>query len=207
MDLVKCDGAALLHGDRVWRLCITPTEPQIRDIASWLSEVHMDSTGLSTDSLIDAGYPGAGSLGDKICGMAMAKIGPNDIVFWFRSHTAADIKWGGAKHDPSDQDDSRRMHPRLSFMAFLEVVKMKCLPWNDYEMDAICSLQLILGDRMNGATKPTGAAGFDNLQIDDIKLDCLDKLHMVTSEMVRLAEATSAPILGVDVNELLNQQN
>ena len=127
MDLVKCDGAALLHGDKVWRLGMAPTEPQIRDIASWLSEVHMDSTGLSTDSLVDAGYPGAASLGDKICRMAMAKIGPNDIVFWFRSHTAADIKWGGAKHDPSDQDDSRRMHPRLTFMAFLEVVKMKML--------------------------------------------------------------------------------
>jgi phytochrome A len=129
------------------------------------------------------------------------------LFFWFRSHTAADIKWGGAKHDPPDQDDNRRMHPRLSFMAFLEVIKMKSLPWNDYEMDAICSLRLILRDRMNGATKPTGAAGLDNLQIDDIKLDCLDELHMVTSEMVRLAKATSAPILGVDVNGLLNQQN
>jgi phytochrome A len=207
MDLVKCDGAALLHGDRVWRLCITPTEPQIRDIASWLSEVHMDSTGLSTDSLVDAGYPGAASLGDKICGMAMAKIGPNDIVFWFRSHTAADIKWAGAKHDPSDQNDSRRMHPRLSFMAFLELVKMKSKPWNDYEMDAICSLQLLLRDRMNGDPKPTRAAGLDNLQIDDIKLDCLDKLHMVTSEMVHMAEATSPLILALDVNGLLNERN
>jgi phytochrome A len=81
MDLVKCDGVALLHGDKVWRLRMAPTEPQIRDIASWLSKVHRDSTGLSTDSLVDAGYPGTASLGDRICGMAMAKIAPNDIVF------------------------------------------------------------------------------------------------------------------------------
>ncbi|XP_066309497.1 phytochrome a-like [Miscanthus floridulus] len=208
MDLVKCDGAALLHGDKVWRLGMAPTEPQIHDIASWLSKVHRDSTGLCTDSLVDAGYSGAASLGDRICGMAMAKIAPNDIVFWFRSHTAADIKWGGAKHDPFDQDDNRRMHPRLSFMAFLEVVKMKCLPWNDYEMDAICSLQLILGDRMNGATKPTGAAGFDNLQIHDIKLDYgLAELQTVTKEMSRLMETASVPIFAVDANGLVNGWN
>jgi PAS domain-containing protein len=92
-------------------------------------------------------------------------------------------------------------------MAFLELVKMKSKPWNDYEMDAICSLQLILRDRMNGDPKLTRAAGLDNLQIDDIKLDCLDKLHMVTSEMVHMAEATSPLILALDVNGLLNERN
>ena len=33
MDLVKCDGAALLCGGKVWSLCNAPTESQIRDIA------------------------------------------------------------------------------------------------------------------------------------------------------------------------------
>lgn len=58
MDLVKCDGAALLYNNQVWKLGITPTDYQIRDLAVWLSQDHMDSTGLSTDSLFDAGYPG-----------------------------------------------------------------------------------------------------------------------------------------------------
>jgi light-regulated signal transduction histidine kinase (bacteriophytochrome) len=61
-----------------------------------------------------------------------------------RSHTANEIKWGGAKNDPDDKDDGRKMHPRSSFKAFLEVVKHRCLPWEDVEMDAIHSLQLIL---------------------------------------------------------------
>ncbi|GJM96423.1 hypothetical protein PR202_ga13254 [Eleusine coracana subsp. coracana] len=206
MDLVRCDGAALLYGDKVWRLSTAPTESQIRDIASWLSEVHRDSTGLSTDSLHDAGYPGAASLGDMICGMAVAKITSKDILFWFRSHTAAEVKWGGAKHDPSEKDDSRRMHPRLSFKAFLEVVKMKSLPWSDYEMDAIHSMQLILRGTLSDANKPTKEPGLDN-QIGDLKIDGLAELQAVTSEMVRLMETATVPILAVDGNGLINGWN
>ncbi|GJN23503.1 hypothetical protein PR202_gb11155 [Eleusine coracana subsp. coracana] len=172
-------------------------------LPSWLSEVHRDSTGLSTDSLHDAGYPGAASLGDMICGMAVAKITSKDILFWFRSHTAAEVKWGGAKHDPSEKDDSRRMHPRLSFKAFLEVVKMKSLPWSDYEMDAIHSMQLILRGTLSDANKPTKEPGLDN-QIGDLKIDGLAELQAVTSEMVRLMETATVPILAVDGNGLIN---
>jgi phytochrome B len=84
MDLVKCDGAALYYGKRFWLLGITPTEEQIEEIANWLLEHHKDSTGLSTDSLVDAGYPGANLLGDSVCGMAAARITPTDFLFWFR---------------------------------------------------------------------------------------------------------------------------
>lgn len=82
MDLVKCDGAALLYGDKVWQLHTTPTVTQIRDIATWLSDVHRDSTSLSFDSLRDAAYPGLASLGDMICGMSMAKVTSSIILFW-----------------------------------------------------------------------------------------------------------------------------
>jgi phytochrome A len=141
-----------------------------------------------------------------ICGMAVAKINSNDILFWFRSHTAAEIRWGGAKNDPLDMDDSRRMHPRLSFKAFLEVVKMKSLSWTDYEMDAIHSLQLILRGTLNDASKPKREASLDN-QIGDLKLDGLAELQAVTSEMVRLMETATVPILAVDGNGLVNGWN
>ncbi|XP_010914827.1 phytochrome A isoform X1 [Elaeis guineensis] len=206
MDLVSCDGAALLYQNRIWRLGVTPTESQIRDIAYWLSEHHMDSTGLSTDSLHDAGYPGAQALGDIVCGMAAARITSKDILFWFRSHTAAEIRWGGARHDPSDEDDGRRMHPRSSFKAFLEVVKMRSLPWNDYEMDAIHSLQLILRGTLNDTKSGSGNATLDS-QLNDLKLEGMVELQAVTNEMVRLIETATVPILAVDVNGLINGWN
>ncbi|XP_031261474.1 phytochrome A [Pistacia vera] len=207
MDLVKSDGAALLYKNKIWRLGVTPSDFQIHDIASWLSEYHMDSTGLSTDSLYDAGFPGALALGDVVCGMAAVRISSKDIIFWFRSHTASEIRWGGAKHEPDEKDDGRRMHPRSSFKAFLEVVKTRSLPWKDYEMDAIHSLQLIL----RNAFKDVEAVDIDSKSIhsklSDLKIEGMKELEAVTSEMVRLIETATVPILAVDGDGLVNGWN
>ncbi|KAJ4895525.1 Phytochrome A [Raphanus sativus] len=209
MDLVKCDGAALLFKDKVWKLGTTPSEFHLQEIASWLFEHHADSTGLSTDSLHDAGFPRASALGDSVCGMAAVRISSRDVIFWFRSHTAGEVRWGGAKHDPDDRDDARRMHPRSSFKAFLEVVKTRSLPWKDYEMDAIHSLQLIL---RNAFFKDGGEATDVNTNVihsklNDLKIDGMQELEAVTSEMVRLIETATVPILAVDSGGLVNGWN
>ncbi|XP_022999618.1 phytochrome A [Cucurbita maxima] len=207
MDLVKSDGAALLYKKKIWRLGLTPNDFQLLDIASWLSEYHMDSTGLSTDSLYDAGYPGAIALGDEVCGMAAVRITNNDMIFWFRSHTASEIRWGGAKHEHGQKDDARKMHPRSSFKAFLEVVKTRSLPWKDYEMDAIHSLQLILRNTF----KDTDATEINRKSIQttlgDLKIEGRQELESVTSEMVRLIETATVPILAVDLDGLINGWN
>ena len=206
MNLVRCDGAALYYQKKFWLLGVTPTEAQIRDIAGWLLEYHSGSTGLSTDSLMEAAYPAASVLGDAVCGMAAIKINSNDYLFWFRSHTAKEIKWGGAKHDPGDKDDGRKMHPRSSFKAFLEVVKRRSLPWEDVEMDAIHSLQLIL----RGSLQDKGADDSKmivNVPSVDASLKMADELRIVTNEMVRLIETASVPILAVDANGCINGWN
>lgn len=206
MDLVKCDGAALYYGKKCWLLGITPTEAQIADIAAWLLECHKDSTGLSTDSLAEAGYPGAASLGEAVCGLAAAKITSNDFLFWFRSHTAKEIKWGGARHDPDEKDDGRRMHPRSSFKAFLEVVKSRSLPWEDVEMDAVHSLQLILRGSFQDIDD-SDTKTMIHARLNDLKLQGLDELSTVASEMVRLIETATAPILAVDAHGFINGWN
>ncbi|OEL19611.1 Phytochrome a, partial [Dichanthelium oligosanthes] len=139
--------------------------------------VHRDSTSLSFDSLQDASYPGLASL-------------------------ASEIKWGGAKHDPSDKDDCRRMHPRLSFKAFLEVVRMKSLPWNDYEMDAINSLQLVIRGSLNDANKLTRVPHLNN-QIGHLKPNAFAGVPVATSEIFLLMETATVPIIAVDGNGLV----
>nr|AHZ63938.1 phytochrome [Botrypus virginianus] len=206
MNLVRCDGAALYYGKKFWLLGTTPTEAQIKDLADWLLNVHKDSTGLSTDSLADADYPGAAALGDAVCGMAAAKITPTDFLFWFRSHTAKEIKWGGAKHDPGEKDDGRKMHPRSSFKAFLEVVKRRSLPWEDVEMDAIHSLQLILRGSFQDIDD-SDTKTMIHARLNDLKLQGMDELSTVAHEMVRLIETATAPILAVDASGLINGWN
>nr|AHZ64002.1 phytochrome [Planotaenium ohtanii] len=206
MDLVKCDGAALFYQDKVWFLGTCPTEEQLRDLTLWLMSSHKDSTGLSTDSLAEAGYPGADSLGNSVCGIAAAKISETDVLFWFRSHAEKEIKGGGAKHNPDERDDPKRMHPRSSFKAFLEVVKQRSIPWEDVEMDAIHSLQLILRgslqEMLGSETKST-----IHSQLNELKLQGMDELSTVANEMVRLIKTATAPILAVDANGCINGWN
>ncbi|XP_057721242.1 phytochrome A-like [Arachis stenosperma] len=207
MDLVRCDGAALLYRDKVWRLGVAPSESHIRELALWLSKCHKDSTGLSTDSLSDAGFPGAAALGNVVCGMAAVRISSMDIVFWFRSHTAAEIRWGGAKHEPGDRDDPTKMSPRSSFKAFLEVVKGRSLPWKDYEMDAIHSLQLILRNSFKDNEIMDISTQAIDTRLNDLKIEGMQELEAVTSEMVRLIETASVPILAVNVDGMVNGWN
>ncbi|KAH6814918.1 phytochrome B [Perilla frutescens var. frutescens] len=206
MDLVKCDGAALYYQGKYYPLGVTPTEAQMKDILQWLVANHGDSTGLSTDSLADAGYQGAASLGDAVCGMAVAYITSRDFLFWFRSHTAKEMKWGGAKHHPQDKDNGLRMHPRSSFKAFLEVVKSHSLPWENAEMDAIHSLQLILRESFQNADGSTSKAVVA-AQGGGLELQGIDELSSVAREMVRLIETATAPIFAVDVEGHINGWN
>ncbi|CAI9101417.1 OLC1v1038740C7 [Oldenlandia corymbosa var. corymbosa] len=207
MDLVKCDGAALVYQNQIHKMGLTPTDLQLNEIISWLSEYHMDSTGLSTDSLYDAGFPGALALGNVVCGMAAVRISERDWLFWFRSHTAAEIRWGGEKHEVGKEDDGREMHPRSSFKAFLEVVKRRSIPWKDYEMDAIHSLQLILRNAAKEDGKTKSDTPTINAKLNDLRIDGLQELEAVTSEMVRLIETASVPILAVDVDGVVNGWN
>nr|WFD60857.1 phytochrome B [Brandisia hancei] len=207
MDLVKCDGAALYHQGKYYPLGVTPTEAQIKDIVQWLLALHGDSTGLSTDSLADAGYPGASTLGDAVCGMAVAYITSRDFLFWFRSHTAKEVKWGGAKHHPQDKDDGLKMHPRYSFKAFLEVVKSRSLPWENAEMDAIHSLQLILRDSFRDADGGNSKAVVEATAGDLELHGMMNELSSVAREMIRLIETATAPIFAVGVDGLINGWN
>ncbi|XP_020577841.1 phytochrome B isoform X2 [Phalaenopsis equestris] len=208
MDLVKCDGAALYHREKYYPLGVTPNESQIKDIIEWLLVFHGDSTGLSTDSLADAGYPGAASLGDIVCGMVVAAISSKDYLFWFRSQTAKEVKWGGAKHHPEDKDDGTNMHPRSSFKAFLEVVKNRSLPWENAEMDAIYSLQLILRDSFRDAPdRKSDSKAMISGQLSDMDIQGINELSSVAREMVRLIETATVPIFAVDAEGLINGWN
>ncbi|KAJ8568611.1 hypothetical protein K7X08_028144 [Anisodus acutangulus] len=206
MDLVRCDGAALYYRNKLGLLGVTPTESQIRDITEWLNECHGDSTCLNTDSLMEAGYPGASVLGNVVCGMAAVKITSKDFLFWFRSHTAKEIKWGGAKHLLGDKDDGRKMHPRSSFKAFLEVVKRWSLPWEDVEMDAIHSLQLILRGSLQDEVADSSKM-IVNVPAVDTSIHRVDALRIVTNEMGCLIETASIPILAVNASGRINGRN
>ncbi|CAI6002533.1 unnamed protein product [Closterium sp. NIES-64] len=197
-DLVKCDGAALYYAGRFWLLGTTPTEMQILDIIDWLDTAHPDSSGLSTDSLAEAGYPRAEELGEGVCGMACARLYARDVLLWFRSHVRKEVRWGGEKHDNRDKEDEHpermAMGPRASFAAFLEVVRQRSMPWEDVEMDAVHSLQLILRGHLTSFSDND----MRDMMLNRMRDQEMDRLSATESEMVRVLETATAPILAVD---------
>nr|AAX81328.1 neochrome [Mougeotia scalaris] len=161
-DLVKCDGAALFFSGRFWLLGSTPTERQVADLAEWILK-HLSKKGaVCTDSLAEAGYPNADELGSKTCGMVAVKVGKRDFVFWFREHTAKVVRWAGQRQKKEEIDDESKMMPRNSFKAFMEIVRERCLPWEDIELEAINGLRLMLQDALDvsrGADIPVVVGG------------------------------------------------
>ena len=80
MDLVKCDGAALFFNNRYWLLGVAPTEKQLREIMDWMVVSHEKKNALCTESLSEAGFPGAAGLGQMVCGMVATRIRMQDWV-------------------------------------------------------------------------------------------------------------------------------
>nr|AHZ63840.1 neochrome [Zygnemopsis sp. MFZO] len=165
LDLVKCDGAALYFANRFWVLGVTPTEKQVGELVQWLATAHKKKTAICTDSLAEAGFPQAAELGDRVCGMVAIKLRVHDYVFWFRGHTAKEVRWGGRRQVAGEKDDGRKMLPRNSFQAFLDVVKKRSMPWDDVELEAINSLRLMLKSALDlASTESMHAALVDNLE-------------------------------------------
>ncbi|KAF7806826.1 phytochrome B [Senna tora] len=202
MDLMKCDGAAFYYQGNYYPLGVTPTESQVKDIIKWLKAFHTDSSGLSIDSLADAGYPGAASLGDAVCGMTVAYVTEKDFLFWFKSSTKKEIRWGGARHQPEEErDDGEIIHPRSSFKAFLEVVKGPSFALENVEMNAINSLQFILQDSVRESEdRSSKSVGYKELR-------GLEDLSFMVKEMVRLIETATVPVFAVDLDGHINGWN
>ncbi|KAJ0977765.1 hypothetical protein J5N97_013239 [Dioscorea zingiberensis] len=107
------------------------------------------------------------------------------------TQAAKEIWWDGTKHDLDDKDDGTKMHPRSLFKAFLKIVKMRSLPWKNYEMDVIHSMPLI----MRGAfIHPWSVARSPFSLPDAYKPERIVELLTVTNEMVCLIETSNVPI-------------
>ncbi|KAL5731949.1 hypothetical protein ACHQM5_004624 [Ranunculus cassubicifolius] len=205
MDLVSCNGAAFYYGGVCRILGATPTEQQIESLTKWLLAQESELTVWSTDSLVAVGYPNADTLGGDVCGMVVAKITSKDFLFWFRSKTEKEVRWGGAKHHYYDKDDDGKiMHPRTSFKVFLEVVKHKSYPWEAWELNAVQSLQSSMLDW----------GSFQDIEKDSAQMIVakkneseIERLTLLANEMVRLLETAIAPIFAVDSSGNITRWN
>lgn len=149
LELTGSHGAAAaVYVDDHWETVgTTPNVEQIQGIAQWLAS-RGEEPVFSTDSLPSL-YPPARAFAENACGVLAISIprSPLHYVMWFRPQFIRTITWAGDPTKPvTVVDNGPHLHPRTSFDAWTETVKLRAVPWKPWEIDAAEELRnAILG--------------------------------------------------------------
>ncbi|MBK1988528.1 GAF domain-containing protein [Sphaerospermopsis aphanizomenoides BCCUSP55] len=146
LNLVKASGAAIISNDVVILLGSTPSEQQIHQLIDWLKP-HLQNNLYYTDILPKV-YPPAEQFKELASGVivvAVTKLQHNFII-WFRPEVIQTVNWGGNphKHKNIDEDGNLTLSPRKSFKKWQEIVKLKSLSWQKYEIEAAIELRSVI---------------------------------------------------------------
>ena len=130
-----CNGAAVSRSGRIATVGLTPSHSEIEEIVQWLRTTNKPRT-YATDSL-SAELPSARSYAGAASGLlALMMAEPADTaVLWFRPETLQTVRWAGNPDKAADVS-GMRIHPRKSFEAWKQTVRLKSSPWEAWERDA-----------------------------------------------------------------------
>ncbi len=133
--------AVFLNGESTL-LGETPPASEIEHLVDWLYQTAKDDL-VVTDSLPKL-FPRAEAFKDKASGVLAVMISgaQRNCLIWFRPEVLQTINWGGDPNHTVEIDaESLRLHPRKSFELWKQIVKLKSLPWSQFEIDAALELK------------------------------------------------------------------
>jgi light-regulated signal transduction histidine kinase (bacteriophytochrome) len=146
LHLVKASGAAIISHDLVMLVGQTPSENQVHELIDWVIP-HLQNNLYYTDSLPKV-YPNAVQFKELASGVIIISITKlqRNFIIWFRPEVMQTVNWGGEpdKQKNIDEDGNLTLSPRKSFEKWQEIVKLKSLPWQKYELEAVIELRSII---------------------------------------------------------------
>lgn len=138
-----CTGGAVLHRGRLTLVGSTPPEEQVWRLVAWLTGQFRDKPLFHTTSLAQL-YAEAAAFKDAASGLlaiSIPEVEPSYII-WFKPEVIQTVNWGGDPNKPVDiTDDGTQLSPRRSFVLWQETVRLRSLPWQPEEIDAIEELR------------------------------------------------------------------
>lgn len=139
LSQVNAAGAVLVTDSAYRPVGNVPDEASVRGIIAWLSE-RQDGDFHATDALALEYAPAASfsHLASGIIAIRISELYPNWLI-WFRPEVVRTVKWGGDPHKLVKE--SGRIHPRVSFDAWRELVRMQASPWQEAERAAARELR------------------------------------------------------------------
>jgi light-regulated signal transduction histidine kinase (bacteriophytochrome) len=145
LDLVPSTGAAVVIGDKVQTLGITPGYLDLLSLIRALRGVDAPST-FATKSL-RYHFPALVSIADTSSGIIALEISrePESYVVLFRPEIAETVTWAGDPNKPATvEEEGYRLSPRKSFAAWKEVTQGVALPWTKQEIRVADELRKLI---------------------------------------------------------------
>lgn len=147
LALTSATGAAVMMGDSCARIGDAPAESEIRTLVGWMaSEGRQDL--FVTDSLA-AHWSDGEAIREDASGVLAISISQvhDSYLLWFRPEWVRTISWGGNPAKRAELGaDGIRLHPRTSFEAWEEEVRLRSRPWHEAEVDAASELRVAIVD-------------------------------------------------------------
>ncbi len=147
LALTGASGAAVVAGEQCTLLGATPSQDQVSSLVAWLATGQRGDIFV-TDHLASV-MPGGEALKDAASGVLAISISQlhASYVIWFRPEVIQTITWGGDPHKRAEVDPSGlRLHPRRSFEAWQETVRLRSQGWAEAEIAAAGGLRTAIVD-------------------------------------------------------------
>jgi two-component system, chemotaxis family, sensor kinase Cph1 len=136
---VHAAGAVIITEDDYLAVGATPSEDQVRAIVDWLRD-HNHQDVYATASLA-ADFPASEAFAGEASGIIAIRISelyPSWLI-WFRPEVITTVHWGGNPHKVVREEG--RIHPRKSFEAWREQVRLHAPEWTEAELSAARDLR------------------------------------------------------------------
>lgn len=143
LDVVKSDGAVLVHNKKIYKLGNTPNDQQLLDLMFWINDQVKD-TLYQTDSF-SAVYPKASAYKDSASGILISVLSKElgDYLIWFRAEQVQNVKWAGNPDKPVIMDNNGLLNisPRNSFAIWTETITGIAEGWSIEDIKAVIKLK------------------------------------------------------------------
>lgn len=143
LSQVNATGAVLYAGEASRRVGLCPSAAEMKGLVEWLSRSGRD---VVTTSQLASEYAAAEEFAEAASGILAIRLSTlrPDWLIWFRPEFVRMVKWGGNPH--KSVQESGRIHPRRSFDAWREQVRLQSSTWDEAEIEAAKNLrQAIVG--------------------------------------------------------------
>jgi light-regulated signal transduction histidine kinase (bacteriophytochrome) len=136
---VNAMGAAIVTEGDHFAVGAVPQEHEVRSIVEWLKDT--STQDLFHTSSLAANFPGSEAFAAQASGIIAIRISelyPSWLI-WFRPEVITTVSWGGNPHKVVKEEG--RIHPRKSFEAWREQVRLHAPEWSDAELAAARDLR------------------------------------------------------------------